>query len=829
MKFDINKIVESGKFKKVFTISLAVIVILFSIFIIVFSMLGNKTRIGYLTDFKLNIGRTLELNNLENVRANFIIDNKLDEENLSNYLLTNENITNFVYHFRIRYYDKIFRNNDIYGVYPDLYNLPYYMKNVKMDKAGSPYGNFISGKKEIEEEKIDNVNYTLKIKSNICKLLISILLIIFIVVYYNEIKRFLYKCRVLYDEKLKEYKLIKFLNNNSDKLFIILYAYISFPIISNIFIYSGLDSSWIYFINEVVHSNFKFGRDIIFTYGHLGYLINPLNIGNNILFSFIFKLSVYIINIVSVYYLIKRYTNFDIFKIFIIIPLLVYFNAYIMYGLFDYYISFTLVLLLYLDIKIDNLYLYIIFCILISIAFFIKMGTAILNIAMIFVYLIYSLFFINKKFFVKRAIISLFLPILIFIIYYIYNPSIKDLFLFIKGSLEISSGYIYAMSAGHNNYIFVVIGAYIFALIYAILLIYYFVKKYSNFSIMLIISPLFYITYKHAFVRHAWIFVYPFSFIIFILLLNLINKKTKLKDFLIVSFIIVVILYMVNPIQIGKFLIFNKVKDISKTLNIVFNYKNMNSYSDTLKELPKEMLNEIADNTVTIYPWEISYKANNNINFIPMPIFQAYSSYTPYLDNLNADFFDNDNSPEYIILEWQNIDGRLPFTDNPKTFRNIYNNYYVYNVYRLQYFLLKKRDNKLENSIISNFTKNINIKNETIYLEDINDLKTDNMVVIRADIKLNLLGKISKLIYQIPEVICNVETEKGNKYSFRILLEQLNNGMLINIIPTDLIELKYFFDDFERVDKVKSINFSGRGLWLYKSNIDFIFDIYLIK
>ena len=605
-------------------------VIIISIALIVLQNLGSKNRVGYLTDFNLEIDRTLELNNLNDIRKDFTVDGKLDEESIKNYLLTNENITNYVHHFRIRYYDKVFRNSDIYGVYPDLSNLPDYMQNAEMEENGSPYGNFISCKKSIEIEKIDNVSYVLKVKSNLFAIISSILLIILITVYFNEIINLYEQFQTFYNCRLKKYKIFQFLDNNAINLFVILYAYISFLLITinSILINNGLDSSWIYFINKVVHTNFKFGRDIIFTYGHLGYLINSLNIGNNILFSFIFKFVVYVINVTSVYILIKRELNFNILKIFLIIPLLVYFNAYIMYSLFDYYISFTLILLLYLDIKIDKIILYIIFCLLISVAFFIKMGTGILNILTVFIYLSYSLFFINKKFFIKRALISLSIPILIFIIYYIYNPNINDLFLFIKGSLEISSGYIYAMSVKPNNYILVVFG-YIFALIYLALFIYYYIKKDNNFHIMLIISPLFYITYKHAFVRHIWIFIYPFSFIVFILLLNLINRKTKLKDFLIVSFIVFSILYRINPIKISNFLIYNKIKDIPKTLNIVFNYKNMDSYGDTLAELPKEMLNEIGNNTVTIYPWEISYYENNNINFIPMPIFKLIALIRP--------------------------------------------------------------------------------------------------------------------------------------------------------------------------------------------------------
>ncbi|TXJ21530.1 hypothetical protein EPJ79_10535 [Brachyspira aalborgi] len=142
-------------------------VIVTIIALVVLQILGSKKRVGYLTDFKLNVAKTLELNNL-NIYS-------FTEEGFKNYLLTNDSITNCIYGFRIRYYDKVFRNSDIYGVYPDLSNLPDYMKNAEMDEGGSPYGNFISDKKEIEK-KIDNINYILKIKINFIIILAVIIL-----------------------------------------------------------------------------------------------------------------------------------------------------------------------------------------------------------------------------------------------------------------------------------------------------------------------------------------------------------------------------------------------------------------------------------------------------------------------------------------------------------------------------------------------------------------------------------------------------------------------------------------------------------------------------
>ena len=199
-----------SKNKKLFLKIYILFVIIISIALIILQILGSKNRIGYLTDFNLEIDRTLELNNLNDIREEFTIAGELDEENIKNYLLTNENITNYVHHFRIRYYDKTFRNNDIYGVYPDLSNLPDYMENVEMDGDGSPYGNFISDKKEISEEKIDNINYTLRIKPKIPILLYFILVLILIIYFYNDIHKFTIKTNIYrkYDNFFTEKRFI---------------------------------------------------------------------------------------------------------------------------------------------------------------------------------------------------------------------------------------------------------------------------------------------------------------------------------------------------------------------------------------------------------------------------------------------------------------------------------------------------------------------------------------------------------------------------------------------------------------------------------------------
>ena len=175
------------KNKKLFFKIYLIFIIIAFISIITLVLLGKKERVGYLSEFKINVDKTLELNgfNVEDTKELFIINNKLVEENITNYILTNEVITNYSYDFRIKYYSKVFRNNDIYNVYTDINKFleeNSSIKEMKMnDNNGTPFGNLVSDKQFKYDEKIENINYTLKIKFNIYIYLISILILVSII------------------------------------------------------------------------------------------------------------------------------------------------------------------------------------------------------------------------------------------------------------------------------------------------------------------------------------------------------------------------------------------------------------------------------------------------------------------------------------------------------------------------------------------------------------------------------------------------------------------------------------------------------------------------
>ena len=195
------------KNKKLFSIIYISFLIICLIALITFSILGNKTRIGYLGEFKFDethINKTLELNgfDIEETKKLFTIDNILNNDALTNYIFTNEAITNYSYGFRIKYYSKVFRNSDIYGVYIDtnkIINDNNFIKSIKLDGNGSPYGNLVSAK-IIDFEKIDNVSYRLRLKLNFVVFIIFIFMFfsIFIIPFSNK------KINFLYDKNYKQ-------------------------------------------------------------------------------------------------------------------------------------------------------------------------------------------------------------------------------------------------------------------------------------------------------------------------------------------------------------------------------------------------------------------------------------------------------------------------------------------------------------------------------------------------------------------------------------------------------------------------------------------------
>jgi hypothetical protein len=68
-------------------------------------------------------------------------------------------------------------------------------------------------------------------------------------------------------------------------------------------------------------------------------------------------------------------------------------------------------------------------------------------------------------------------------------------------------------------------------------------------------------------------------------------------------------------------------------------------------ELAPRGLAALRGHTVAVEPWEIGAAWAYELNWLPLPVFQNYSAYTPALDRLNAEAVEDPDGPERILRQ----------------------------------------------------------------------------------------------------------------------------------------------------------------------------------
>lgn len=79
----------------------------------------------------------------------------------------------------------------------------------------------------------------------------------------------------------------------------------------------------------------------------------------------------------------------------------------------------------------------------------------------------------------------------------------------------------------------------------------------------------------------------------------------------------------------------------------------------------------------------------NGFAYRPSPVFQGYGAYTPHLQRLNADAYSGAARPDFVLLAYSPIDGNLPASENALAFTTLYRNYHPLLVEK-SYLLLEK-------------------------------------------------------------------------------------------------------------------------------------------
>ena len=608
----------------------------------------------------------------------------------------------------------------------------------------------------------------------------------------------------------------------------------------NTFENSGLDSSWAWSLNYFFENSYIFGRDVVFTYGPLGWLLYSSGKTVDITCCF-WVVMIFITAYVLYESLIKTaLKNRQWFKFSI-------FTLTFLYAFFcnkcspEYFILYLYCLTVLTFVFISSSkFLLVIASLLLTTSFFMKFSLVIQIIAFVTTLAMLLLIFKNKHY--KALLLHIFLSFTLCCVIYLvfYSHSINDLVNYFVGSINQAIGYNWAMSIGEGHRYTKFLSIAIFYLLIFVIIAFFNIKDERNLPLIFSILSVLFFMYKHGFVRgdgHVYIFfntIVPFLglFLLFFrypkqtlsFTLNIGNLSIVKKD---IVDCIIIIMIVVSLVLLKHF---NAFHDIKNSLDYkLSNYSNYIEHAKKQKasqnaDLPHSFTERIKNKPVSIYPIDLLYARNQKINFVPLYPVQAYSGYTTWLDEKSSEKFSIKKGPEYVIFNRDTIDNRFPFIEMPMTYLTFLRNYFIdYYDRTKDLFLLKKRSVPLflDESIIYKKTEKF-IISDPIQINDIS-----NNLMLKLNVKYSLWGRFINFIYKTPSVDMILTYDDGTKVQRRIILQNLVNGFIVSSIPNSSLDLIEIFNNNRPQKHVTSIQFTGPGLMFF-SNIASV-DFYTVK
>lgn len=174
----------------------------------------------------------------------------------------------------------------------------------------------------------------------------------------------------------------------------------------------------------------------------------------------------------------------------------------------------------------------------------------------------------------------------------------------------------------------------------------------------------------------------------------------------------------------------------------------------------------------------------NDFNYQPRPAIQSYSVFTPYLARLNSRFYESNRAPEYLLLKIQTIDGRMPMMDDPDVWRLL--------PYRYDYLHSEKN---------YQLWRRLNLKFDAAEAAP-KPLQTTHLRIgeklslvpyagkhlwTRIELKQTLLGKLHAFLYKPPHVKLVLVDQEGKETKFYMPLTQGDAGFILSPIIEDSV------------------------------------------
>jgi len=565
----------------------------------------------------------------------------------------------------------------------------------------------------------------------------------------------------------------------------------------------GLDGSWVFGLNMGHFERMIFGRDIIFTYGPLGYLVVPTFPEAEPWAVFAFEWGTALVTAYALWKLCKRAGHWTTAGL--------YLGVFWVSSAFTFnstperilaaIIALALVVVSHADDKpwfdLGILFFYTAVTLLMKF----NLGIIAFGVALYLEAWLLWGYRSRLRMVLKPAAAALIAGLVTLAgLYWILDGTPWGLVAFLRNSVEIARGYSEGMAVAGPMWVAVD------ALVSCIVLwIFIPLAARETRRVVWAFPPLFVITFlsfKSAMVRqdaHAL----PFQFQIAVAALLVVafaptpRNRVLVGVFAAASLALgIVTIAQLWPKYLPPLLDRLKGQDVLTNLD---GYLHWNSTVKTLEaatqqaltpdQLPAGFQPYVTGKRVTAYPWEIASIRANHLQWQPLPVIQAYSAYTPALDGLNAHALESASGPEEILLAWGSVDAHEPLYETPQSWRALLN-WYELQLTSPKLYLLHRRSTPRFGAAVPFGNVVVAHWDESITLPPVGD---DEALLMKAEVGQSLKGVVKGALLRAPLITVQVRLRSGHTDFRRVLRTNMLSGVIVSDWPRCLDDIAPMF------------------------------------
>ncbi|MGO9246039.1 MAG: hypothetical protein ACLP0A_01690 [Verrucomicrobiia bacterium] len=218
----------------------------------------------------------------------------------------------------------------------------------------------------------------------------------------------------------------------------------------------------------------------------------------------------------------------------------------------------------------------------------------------------------------------------------------------------------------------------------------------------------------------------------------------------------------------------------------------------------------VGQESVDVFGDEQAIALLNDLDYRPRPVFQGYSAYTPFLAACNRRFYLGPTAPAFVILKYQTVDDRFAAEDDAGALEVILRDYEPVATEK-EYMLWKRK------AVSQPLMPHRLVREGTAMWGEPLPLLSDQCPVwIEVEIGSTWLGKLREFLYKPAKITMTLESIDHETRRYRLVRPLGRSGFMVNPAVCNLSDLMEMYKNPGK-GNTASVTFdvANSARWLY--------------